>query len=59
VNKRRKNTSLDFGARRIEIAMELSDMVKELAMAGFKQQYPKASKNQLRNLWAKEMSLPY
>ena len=47
------------GAKRIEIAIELSEMVKELALAGFKQQFPKANKKELLKLWAKEISLSY
>ena len=47
------------GAKRMETAVELSEMVKELALAGFKRQYPQANKGELLKLWAKEISLPY
>lgn len=47
------------GAKRLEIAVELSAMVQELAMAGLKRQHPKASKKEIMNLWVKETSLPY
>lgn len=43
----------------MEISVQLSEIVKELAMAGFKKQHPKANKKELLKLWARGISLPY
>lgn len=47
------------GAKKIELAVELSEMVKELAIAGLKRQNPNATKDELKNLWAREISSLY
>lgn len=47
------------GEKRLEAAIRLSAIVRELAIAGIKKQYPKANHTQVQNLWAKEISLPY
>lgn len=47
------------GERRVETAIRLSRLVKEFALAGIKRQHPKASQQQIRDLWAKMMSFPY
>lgn len=47
------------GEKRLETAIRLTAIVRELAIAGIKRQNPKASKKDILKLWAKEISLPY
>ncbi|MBI3559032.1 hypothetical protein HY085_01435 [Candidatus Gottesmanbacteria bacterium] len=47
------------GEKRLEVAIRLSAIVRELAIAGIKKQYPQANNTQVQNLWVKEISLPY
>ena len=43
----------------LEAAFELSDVVRELFIAGLKRENPKVTKKQIRNIWARGILLPY